>query len=118
LTGTKTLTNSGSIRYLAVNANAATVDEDGSYNGTDTPFVLTYNVNTNHEGSASTGTLAGSAAAGSVVSGPAMSLSGEPQPTLSVSGGASVPAPALPETYPLSFGDMRRLREQAGEGAR
>ncbi|GAB6392053.1 MAG: fibronectin type III domain protein [Treponematales bacterium] len=112
LSGTKSLPNSGDIRYLAVNANAATVDEDGSYNGTATPFVLTYNVNTNPEGNPSTGQLAGSAAAGSLL------LSGDAQPTLSVSGGAAVPVPALPETYPVSFGDMRRLREQAGEGAR
>jgi len=98
------MTDSGNIKYLAFNADTAAVDEDGNYDGSATPYVLTYNVNTDTEGARTTGQLAGS-----VEGGGGLSLSRAGQPLFSVIG-KEIPAPALPALYPIGFDDMRRLR--------
>jgi len=112
LTGTKNLTDSGNIKYLAFNADTGTVDEDGNYDGSATPYVLTYNVNTDTEGARAAGQLAGSVEGGG-------GLSRAGQPLFSVIG-KEIPAPALPATYPTGFDDVRRLHglETAAESAK
>jgi len=104
LSGTKTMTDSGNIKYLAFNEDTGTVDEDGNYDRSATPYVLTYNVNTDTKGARTAGQLAGS-----VEGGGGLSLSRAGQPLFSVIG-KEIPAPALPALYPIGFDDMRRLR--------
>ncbi|MDR1785116.1 MAG: hypothetical protein LBR23_01435 [Spirochaetaceae bacterium] len=103
---TRTYSNGNNIKYAAIskNGDSSVIDEDGTYT-TSTPDLLTLNVDVNCKGAASSGKLA------DYQSGPMQPVtSGGLSASVVSGGGASVPL--LPETYPLSFGDMRRIRER------